>query len=69
MSDIGDNSVAADELRGFVEEFERLEAEKKERTGEQTELLKEAKSRGYEPKIMRKLIALRKMDPDKLAEE
>ncbi|MFV0244318.1 MAG: DUF2312 domain-containing protein [Qingshengfaniella sp.] len=61
--------VTADELRQFVERFERLEAEKQEIAGQQKEVMAEAKGRGYDVKVMRKIIALRKRDRDDLAEE
>lgn len=61
--------VAAEELRAFVERFERLEAEKKEAADAQKEVMAEAKACGYDTKVLRKLIALRKKTPDELAEE
>ncbi len=61
--------VAADELRAFVERYERLEAEKKDIADQQKEVMAEARSRGYDTRILRKLIALRKRDKDDLAEE
>ncbi len=61
--------VAADELRQFVERFERLEAEKQEIADQQKEVMAEAKGRGYDTKVMRKVIALRKRDADDIAEE
>ncbi|MWP40144.1 DUF2312 domain-containing protein [Rhodobacter sphaeroides] len=61
--------VAADELRQFIERFEQLEAEKKEIGGQQKELMAEAKGRGYAPKILRMIVALRKRSPDDIAEE
>lgn len=61
--------VAASELRQFVERFERLEAEKKGIADHQKEVMAEAKSRGYDTKVFRKLIAIRKRDRDDLAEE
>lgn len=74
MADIGHNSdatyrVAADELRAFVERWERLEAEKKDIADQQKEVMAEAKGRGYQTKIVRRVIALRKRDKDDLAEE
>lgn len=71
MAGIGDNSyrVAADELRQFIERFEHLEAEKKDITDQQKEIMAEAKGRGYDTKVMRKLIAERKRDKDDVAEE
>ena len=61
--------VAAGELRSFVERFERLEAEKKEIADQQKEVMAEAKGRGYDVKVLRKVIALRKRDKDDIAEE
>ena len=61
--------VTRDELRAFVERFERLEAEKADIMSQQKEVMAEAKSRGYDTKVMRKLIAMRKRDPQDLSEE
>ncbi len=61
--------VAADELRQFVERFERLEAEKKDISDQQREVMAEAKGRGYDTRVMRKVIALRRREPSDLAEE
>lgn len=75
MAGMGHNSgddpyaVTADELRQFIERFEQLESEKKDITEQQKELMAEAKGRGYDTKVMRKVIALRKRKPDEIAEE
>ncbi len=72
MSDvIGDTSyrVTADELRQFVERLERLDQEKKDLAEQSKEVLAEAKGRGYDTKVIRKVIALRKREPDDIAEE
>ncbi len=61
--------VTAQELRQFVERFERLEAEKKDIADQQKEVMAEAKARGYDTKVIRKVIALRKREPDDIAEE
>jgi len=61
--------VTADELRQFIERFERLEAEKQDIAEQQKEVMAEAKARGYDTKVMRKIIAMRKRDRDDLAEE
>ena len=68
---IGDNSyrVAADELRGFIERYEALESEKKDAVDQQKEVMAEAKGRGYDVKILRKVIARRKRDRNAIAEE
>ena len=65
----GSYRVAADELRQFVERFENLEIEKRNISDQQKEVMAEAKSRGYDTKIMRKLVVLRKRDLQDLAEE
>lgn len=62
-------NVTAEELRQFVERFERLEAEKQDIADQQKEVMAEAKGRGYDTRILRKIIALRKRDKDDLAEE
>jgi uncharacterized protein (UPF0335 family) len=50
--------VTADELRQFIERFERLESEKRDIADQQKEVMAEAKARGYDTKVMRKVIAL-----------
>lgn len=62
-------SVTAEELRQFIERYEHLEAEKKDITEQQKEVMAEAKGRGYDTKVLRKVIALRKRDADDIAEE
>jgi len=56
-------------LRQFVERIERLDAEKRDLADQQKEVLAEAKARGYDTKVLRKVIALRKRDKDDIAEE
>ncbi len=65
----GSYRVAADELRSFIERIERLDAEKKDIADQQKEVLAEAKSRGYDTKVMRKLVTMRKKDPQEISEE
>ena len=73
MSDDATNAesyrVTADELRQFIERFERLDAEKKDIADQQKEVMAEAKGRGYDTRVMRKLIVLRKRDQNEIAEE
>jgi len=68
---IGDATyrVTANELRQFIERIERLDSEKKDLAEQQKEVMAEAKSRGYDTKVIRKVIALRKREPDDIAEE
>jgi uncharacterized protein (UPF0335 family) len=61
--------VTADELRQFIERFERLEQEKKDIMDHQKEVMAEAKGRGYDVKVMRKIIELRKREQNDIAEE
>ena len=61
--------VTADELRQFIERIERLDAEKKDLAEQQKEVMAEAKGRGYDTKVIRKGVALRKRDENDIAEE
>mgnify|MGYP000155888976 FL=1 len=63
------SSVAGQELRQFIERYERLEAEKKDIADGQKEVMAEAKGRGYDTKVLRKIMAIRKRDANDLAEE
>jgi uncharacterized protein (UPF0335 family) len=69
MTDNTTYRVTADELRQFIERIERLDAEKKDLAEQQKEVLAEAKGRGYDTAVMRKIIALRKRDSDDIANE
>ncbi|MRX51888.1 DUF2312 domain-containing protein [Paracoccus sp. S-4012] len=69
MNDQGSYDIAAGELRQFIEQYEQLDAEKTDVAERQKELMAEAKARGYDTKVMRKVIALRKRDKDDVAEE
>ncbi len=55
-------SIAADELRLLIERIERLEEEKKGIAEDIRDVYSEAKSRGYDAKIMRQIVRLRKME-------
>lgn len=61
--------VTAAELRQFVERYERLEQERRDLADQQKEVMAEAKGRGYDTRILRRIVALRKRDRDDLAEE
>ena len=61
--------VTADELRQFIERIERLDAEKKDLNEQSKEVMTEAKGRGYDTNVIRKIIAQRKRDENDLAEE
>ena len=54
--------IAADRLRSLIERIERLEEEKKALSGDIRDIYAEAKSAGFDVKIMRAVIKLRKMN-------
>ncbi|HET7411574.1 MAG TPA: DUF2312 domain-containing protein [Pararhizobium sp.] len=62
-------TVAAAELRQFIERIERLEEEKAALQDDIKEVMSEAKGRGYDTKAIRAIIRLRKKDPDERQEE
>lgn len=57
------DNVAADQLRLLIERIERLEEEKKGIADDIRDVYGEAKSNGYDGKIMRQIVRLRKMQP------
>lgn len=60
MSDIG--GVAGDQLRTIVERVERLEEEKQAIADDIKEVYSEAKANGFDTKILRKVVSLRKVE-------
>ena len=66
----GGGQIAQDRLRSFIERVERLEDEKSVLAADIKEVYAEARSAGFDPKTMRKVIRLRKMeDSDRQEEE
>lgn len=61
--------IATERLRSFVERVERLEEEKRALAADIKEVFAEAKGTGFDPKIMRMVIRLRRMDRDDLDEQ
>ncbi len=59
---MADGGFAPDRLRSFIERIERLEQEKQELAADIREVYSEAKGVGFDPKIMRHVVRLRKMD-------
>jgi len=66
-SDVG--GIAADHLRSFIERIERLEEEKANIASDIKDVYAEAKSTGFDVKIMRQIVRMRKMDRNDLAEQ
>jgi len=60
MADVG--GIAADQLRSLIERIERLEEEKAVLSEDIKEVYAEAKGTGFDPKIMRQVVRLRKME-------
>jgi len=66
----GSGQIAQDRLRSFIERVERLEDEKSVLAADIKEVYAEARSAGFDPKTMRKVVRLRKMeDSDRQEEE
>lgn len=60
MSDVG--GIAGDQLRSYIERIERLEEEKATLQNDMKEVFAEAKGNGFDVKIMRQVLKLRKME-------
>lgn len=56
------DNIAADQLRLLIERIERLESEKKGLSDDIKDVYLESKANGYDPKTMRKIVRLRKME-------
>ncbi|MBI2254803.1 MAG: DUF2312 domain-containing protein [Proteobacteria bacterium] len=67
MADSG--GIAADHLKSFIERIERLEEEKAAIAGDIKEVYAEAKGNGFDTKIMRQIVRLRKMEPNDRQEQ
>lgn len=67
MSDAG--GVASNQLRAFIERIERLEEEKKTIAEDIKEVYGEAKAMGYDTKVLRKVVSIRKLDQNERMEQ
>jgi uncharacterized protein (UPF0335 family) len=65
----GDNSIASDRLRSLVDRIERLEEERKAIGSDIQDSFIEAKSAGYDVKVLRRLIRIRKEEPADVDQE
>jgi uncharacterized protein (UPF0335 family) len=61
--------IAADRLRSIVERIERLEEERKALAGDIKDIYAEAKSAGFDKRVLRQVVAIRKADPAEVAEQ
>jgi uncharacterized protein (UPF0335 family) len=64
-----DEPVQGDQLKSIVQRIERLEEEKKTIADDIKEVYGEAKANGYDVKVLRKVIAIRKRDANERKEE
>lgn len=69
MSIVGHNSIAKDQLKSIIERVENREAAKAEIGDEIKDIYTEAKGNGFDVKALRRIVAIRKQDPDKRAEQ
>ena len=67
MAEVG--GIAGDQLRSYIERIERLEEEKAALAADIREVFSEAKGNGFDVKIMRQIIRLRKLDRDDRQEQ
>jgi uncharacterized protein (UPF0335 family) len=61
--------IAADRLRSIIERIERLEEERKALAGDIKDIYSEAKSAGFDVKVIRQIISIRKKEPAEVEEQ
>lgn len=61
--------VAADRLRSIIERVERLEEERKALAGDIKDIFSEAKSAGFDVKVVKQIIKMRKQEPAEVEEQ
>lgn len=69
MTKAGHNSIDSPQLRAFIERIERLEEEKRATAEDIKDVYAEAKGTGFDAKIIRKIVSLRRQDVHKRKEE
>ena len=69
MTEAGHNSINSPQLRAFIERIERLEEEKRAIADDIKDVYAEAKGTGFDAKIIRKIVSLRRQDVHKRKEE
>ncbi len=66
---MADHGVARDQLRAFIERIERLEEEKKAISDDIRDVYAEAKGNGFDTKVLRQVVKIRKQDKNERAEQ
>lgn len=69
MPDTEVGGIAADRLRSIIERVERLEEEKKALSSDIKDIMAEAKSAGFDVKVIRQVIRIRKQEPAEVEEQ
>lgn len=69
MSTVNSDSVAQDQIKAFIERIERMEEEKAAIAGDIKEIYAEAKGNGFDTKVLRKVISIRKQDQNERMEQ
>ncbi len=69
MSIVSSDSVAQDQIKAFIERIERLEEEKAAIAGDIKEVYAEAKGNGFDTKVLRKIVSIRKQDQNERMEQ
>ncbi|MGZ0187834.1 MAG: DUF2312 domain-containing protein [Alphaproteobacteria bacterium] len=67
MTDVG--GITAEQLKSYIERVERLEEEKAAISADVREVFAEAKANGFDVKIMRQVLRLRKLDSEERTEQ
>jgi uncharacterized protein (UPF0335 family) len=68
MTDIGDN-VGASQIKAIVERLEAVQTEIDDLNDDKKDIYAEAKGNGFDPKVLKKVLAIRREDPAKRAEQ
>lgn len=66
---MADSGIGRDQLRAFIERVERLDEEKKAIADDIKEVYAEAKATGFDTKVMRQIVRIRKQDANERAEQ
>ena len=69
MATVSSDSVAQDQIKAFIERIERLEEEKAAIAGDIKEVYAEAKGNGFDTKVLRKIVSIRKQDHNERMEQ
>ena len=69
MATVSPDSVAQDQIKAFIERIERLEEEKAAIAGDIKEVYAEAKGNGFDTKVLRKIVSIRKQDQNERMEQ